>query len=487
MASTTTREDAVQQLRDIAHVDDEVARQLLEATGWSVEDALAIHFAAHAGDDEVSPGAPDAAVAGQAAPGEAQRPSSTPSRHAGEEVNERQHEEEDLQASQHEPPQESVGWFGTIGRALSNISQAFLGVASEDFDAWFASRYGSPAPVFLKDSFGEAVRAALAEERLLLIWFHQEESPATESLCRRVFQNELVLSMISKTYVLWAGDVARFEPGQLSRLLAITRYPALVVCQPLRHNFDVGPYCLEWPLGTFAQPLLKCVPTEDGGGLDSDQAIAALTATAEDHQDTIRAREVESQQRTLRLAEERRLREEQDQEFQESLLADQFAAAQRETEALAPPSAATETPMANQDLGAVAEAAACADSEAEAAKRAKAESEQKAEVERQAEEKQRLERRAAILAMAEPAPNGNYTAKLSLKLPSGERLQRVFSAQQCLQEVYEWAHCCRPEARPKTFELSMTFPARTLTDRSASLADLGLAPSAALFLKPGDD
>lgn len=473
MASTTTREDAVQQLRDITHVDDEVARQLLEATGWSVEDALAVHFAAHAGDDEVPPGASggasNAVVAGQAAAREAQRLSSTPPPRAGEEVNEREQEEEDLQTSQHEPPQESVGWFGTLGRALSNISQAFLGIASEDFDAWFASRYGAPTPVFLKDSFGEAVRAALAEEKLLLIWFHQEESPATESLCRRVFQNELVLSVLSKTYVLWAGDVARFEPGQLSRLLAITRYPALVVCQPLRHNFDAQAYCLEWPLGTFAQPLLKFAPTQDGEGLDSDQVIAALTATAEDHQDTLRAREVESQQRTLRLAEERRLREEQDREFQESLLADQLAAAKRDAE------------------GTVAEAAACADSEAEAAKAAKAEAEQKAEAERQAEEKQRLERGAAILATAEPAPNGKDTAKLSLKLPSGERLQRVFSAQQCLQEVYDWAHCCRPEAKPKKFELSMTFPAKTLTDRSASLADLGLTPSAALFLKPGDE
>mmetsp|Transcript_30299 Transcript_30299/g.56044 ORF Transcript_30299/g.56044 Transcript_30299/m.56044 type:complete len:223 (+) Transcript_30299:1755-2423(+) len=98
-------------------------------------------------------------------------------------------------------------------------------------------------------------------------------------------------------------------------------------------------------------------------------------------------------------------------------------------------------------------------------------------------EEQRVKRGAEILAEAQPEPAGSSTAKISLKLSSGERMQRVFRADQELREVYEWAHCCRPVAKPLRFQLCTSFPAKALSDRSASLRDMGLTPSAVVILK----
>lgn len=101
-------------------------------------------------------------------------------------------------------------------------------------------------------------------------------------------------------------------------------------------------------------------------------------------------------------------------------------------------------------------------------------------------EARRRARGAEISAAPEPEPAGPATAKLSLRLPSGDRLQRTFRADQCLDEVYEWAHCCRPVAKPVSFVLCTTFPARSLTNRSDTLGDAGLAPSSALLMKEAD-
>lgn len=82
---------------------------------------------------------------------------------------------------------------------------------------------------------------------------------------------------------------------------------------------------------------------------------------------------------------------------------------------------------------------------------------------------------------------GSATARISLKCPTGERLQRTFLASQTLGEVYEWAHCCRLKPDPWNFDFCTNFPARTLTDTTATLETFGLTPNAALLMKIRDD
>jgi len=490
------REDCLNTLREITAVDEEAAIRLLEATDWKVEEALALHFAGQAGGDGFenhatgSTAAPDPYGLGPtgvspapapAGPSVQQTPSIASSSMVSLAPSPRSADGEEASAS----PAQSLGggWFSSLGQTLTSLGQAVLGIAPQDFEAWFSARYGDPTPPMSKDCFGDANKQALQGGRLLLIWFHQDESNATDKLCREVLQNSLVCDHLSRSYILWAGDVCRFEPGQIARLLNVTTFPTLVVCQPLRSGFEAfgaEGFCLEWPLGSFAQPLLRLTPAQPGEALNTDEVIAALTGTAEDHNDAVRVREEEVQRRDLQLAEERRLREEQDREYEEALLADQLAevAALEQvhgTSAAQPEAASSAAADAGEATG--------GDGAEEGEKKEDAAAAAAARQEAEAEEQRRLARGAALLALPEPSPGAGPLAKLSLRLPSGDRLQRSFLAEAQVSEVYEWAHCCRPKAEPAGFELCTNFPVRALTDRSATLQASGLCPSAALLLK----
>mmetsp|Transcript_33048 Transcript_33048/g.71916 ORF Transcript_33048/g.71916 Transcript_33048/m.71916 type:complete len:477 (+) Transcript_33048:44-1474(+) len=471
---TAKREELIAQFREISGLEHEASEHLLEAANWSVEDALAIHFAAGAEGDQ---GGAASSTAGGS------RPSDVTDAETSAAEGEVLAASADATATSAEADPaaaaSSGSWFGSLSRAFTGIGQALMGIASEDFDSWFEERYGLPMPTFCKENFGEAVKTALTQKRLLLLWLHQEEGEATEALCRQVLQNELALNILEESYVVWAGDVGRFEPGQISRQLSATIFPTVIVCQPLAHTYDLQTFCLEWPMGTFAQPLFRLSPGQQGESLCADQVIAALTSAAEDHNQSIQSREAQLQRRNSQAEEARRLREEQDREFEESLLADQIAAVRRIEEA---------GPEAGQPADSAAAAEAAAAREAEAKALAEAEAKAKAEAEAAAAAEEQRQRRAAeITALPEPAPAGRETAKISVRLPSGESIQRIFRADQPVGEVYEWAHCCRPSPLPLAFDLCTTFPARALTDRSAILSELDLTPSAVLLLKTIED
>eukprot|EP00438_Fugacium_kawagutii_P011927 Skav206743 [mRNA] locus=scaffold1022:62907:63500:+ [translate_table: standard] len=192
------------------------------------------------------------------------------------------------------------------------------------------------------------------------------------------------------------------------------------------------------------------------------------------------------QRRDFQLAEDRRLREQQDREYEEALLADQLAAVRRaeDSSPAADTAVAASSESAEKEKKEKEEKEAAAQKEKEAA--AQKEKEAAAAQEKEAaEEAERQRRKEEILQQPEPAA-ASGTARIRVQLPSGERLQRTFAATQCLSEVYDWAHCCRAVAHPKHFELCINFPTRSLTDRSATLKDLDLVPSAALVLKECD-
>jgi len=493
MADSGVREDCIRTVREITAVEEEVARQLLEATDWKVEDALALHFGSAEGDnmedgasgstaapDPYGPG-PTGVSPALAGPSQQRPQSAASSSVMSLAPSPRSADGEEAAASPTNSP--GGGWFSSLGQTLTSLGQAVLGIAPQDFEAWFSARFGDPTPAMSKDCFGDATKQALQQGRLLLLWFHQDESNATEKLCREVLQNSLVLDMLNRSYIVWGADVCRFEPGQIARLLNVTVFPTLVVCQPVRSGFDsfgADGFCIEWPLGSFAQPLLRLSPAQQGEALNTDEVIASVTSAAEDHNDAVRARQEEVQRRDLQLAEERRLREEQDREYEEALLADQLAEVARAQGAEATAAAvagSTTSPEASSATGA-AEQSSAVNAEGEN----KEDAEAAAAAAREAEEK-RVARGAELLAVPEPAPGAGPLAKLSLRLPTGDRLQRIFLADACLSEVYEWVQCCRPRAEPPEFELCTNFPVRALVDRSATLQESGLCPSAALLLK----
>merc|ERR1712056_18666 len=83
-----------------------------------------------------------------------------------------------------------------------------------------------------------------------------------------------------------------------------------------------------------------------------------------------------------------------------------------------------------------AAAAAAEQGEAELAKRKQLEQE---EAERLAKNRKLLA--DEFVAEGVPAP-GDSTARLALKLPTGERVERSFASQEKLGKIYKWVEAC---------------------------------------------
>lgn len=87
---------------------------------------------------------------------------------------------------------------------------------------------------------------------------------------------------------------------------------------------------------------------------------------------------------------------------------------------------------------------------------------------------------------------GSMTARLALRLSSGERVERTFGSTELFSRVRDWVECCEhlPEARdrelhiPSQFELAIAMPPRKFAsdEDQKSLMELGLVPSAALLV-----
>lgn len=165
--------------------------------------------------------------------------------------------------------------------------------------------------------------------------------------------------------------------------------------------------------------------------------------------------------------EDRYLREQQDREYQEALDMDRRRAEERE-----------------------------AQRRQEEEERRQAEEEQRKaqeEMERQLKLQQELEAKRRSLAAQLQSASG--TARLALRLPSGQRVERKFEPTATLQEVYDWASCVAflPENSdkgieiPERFVLKTSFPARYLDEMDRTVDELKLSGTNILLAAIEDD
>merc|ERR1719428_131910 len=88
------------------------------------------------------------------------------------------------------------------------------------------------------------------------------------------------------------------------------------------------------------------------------------------------------------------------------------------------------------------------------------------ELERIEAEKRNLSEKRKQMAASLPVPDASATVRVSMRVPSGQRMMRNFGPDEKLQAVYDWAGCCAflPDniskgiEIPKKFDLSTSFP-----------------------------
>lgn len=308
----------------------------------------------------------------------------------------------------------------------------------------------------VRTSYSQAVRQAHQESKFLLVYLHSPLHDDTNRFCSEVLNSDNVKRMINgrrnvvdeqedpaedssnedtaSEIVAWAGQVWDPEAYNLSLDLHATSFPfvALLVCQSER-----------------SVRVLDRIQ----GYIDSNSLVERLqhsiTATRADI-DRIRNEQI------VRSA-EANLRVEQDREYLEAMEIDrqQQQAAQRQREA---------------------------------EERAAEEEEQRRELEEAVALSTQLNRDAAIAKKREnlkrEAPSGSDSAVIRFQLPQGTKVSHTFWKTDSVELLYDYlaVHFADNDIPIENFMVSTNFPKRDLTDKTLSVADVGLHPRGALFV-----
>jgi len=349
-----------------------------------------------------------------------------------------------------------------------------LNTAEEDerpcFAAIFESRYMKEAPPHYEGSFVDALLSARAQSKLLLVWLYGE-TEVEQQLFNDVLSGELFQTFAAEYFVFWPGDAKRWLiPSKLFDLLHLQATPALLVLKPLNvYEVDIASGTpVEFPAGSAWSLLGQWDAT--ASGTREDAVIPFLLEFGE--RVATMAREDEERQRRAQLRSEefRLLREEQDREFEESLLYDSALA-----------ESCQQPPPVEEDVDAHDECMNDVDpSIAQVA---------------QLDDKVAERRRAnAAEFLSKEKPTGE-TCKLVVRMPDGCRVERVFGADEQISSLYAWVDCCGEIKGleggstfevPQNFSLSTTYPRTELTDQDKSCREYNLLPNAVLVLRPED-
>eukprot|EP00929_Paragymnodinium_shiwhaense_P067181 TRINITY_DN33819_c0_g1_i1.p1 TRINITY_DN33819_c0_g1~~TRINITY_DN33819_c0_g1_i1.p1 ORF type:complete len:443 (-),score=138.02 TRINITY_DN33819_c0_g1_i1:403-1731(-) len=360
--------------------------------------------------------------------------------------------------------------FVTDGEALCHWDDGTSGIVpAADLD--FVPQEALPCPVSFDGAFEDARAAAFADGRLLVVSLEGARTGCTaaekvQKIHALVLASDSVVGLVSENALFWRGHVDTLRPPHVPQL-APDGAPSLALVLPLASD-------AMRVLNTFSDAVSVEMAVQ--AFISGLEALDAHRAAAD----------------ARMCSEEAQLRWEQEAEFAAALAADQAKEAERQS------LLAAGGDVDDATMAAIAEAEA-ADAEmraAEVAAAAAAEAEAAAMAAAEAQEAEQLTKRRRLLADdflgSAEVPDGAKPAKLRLTLPSGDRIERTFAAEDRLYRVRAWAECCEhlPEANsrslsiPPKFMLATSFPRRKLSheDDERTLAELGLVPNAALLL-----
>eukprot|EP00928_Gymnodinium_smaydae_P023181 TRINITY_DN19227_c0_g1_i2.p1 TRINITY_DN19227_c0_g1~~TRINITY_DN19227_c0_g1_i2.p1 ORF type:complete len:499 (-),score=148.16 TRINITY_DN19227_c0_g1_i2:112-1524(-) len=303
-----------------------------------------------------------------------------------------------------------------------------------------ASSGAGELPRFFEGTFRDALSTARQQAKLLVVYLHSDHARFAQAFCTQILCNDFVKSILDENFILWGGNISWMEAAQVSQLIHARQYPYLCALLPARGD------------------ELRVIGALEGN-TEVDAAVALLTRCMEE-MDSHRAEIVAHQAQQV---EDRNLREQQDKEYQEALELDRKLEEERRTKA---ERRIEEERRREEEL------------------RLKAENELQETLARRQQKAQEL-----------PLEGPESTARISLRLPAGQRLQRKFRPDALLSEVYLWAECCAqlPENAdrglevPARFSLKTSFPSKELTEMEKTVQELQLAGSNVLLAQIEDD
>ncbi|KAJ5331572.1 hypothetical protein N7476_001355 [Penicillium atrosanguineum] len=268
----------------------------------------------------------------------------------------------------------------------------------------FEEEYGSPSVPFLENGYNMALEKAHRDLKFLLVVLISPEHDETSGWVQDTLLAPEVVEFINdpqNNLLVWGGNVRDSEAYQVANSLRCTKFPfvALTVHTP-----------------NVSSTAMSVVSRIAGTTAPSEFVNRLRTAISTNQEPLERIRATRAEQQASRS-----LREEQDSAYERSLAIDRERARQRR--------------------------------EAEAARQR----EEQEAAERQAAEEKRehdiaqwkLWRAQSI--SAEPGTDVKDAVRVSVRLPSGERIMRRFAPEADIEEIYAVVECyevLQDEARP---------------------------------------
>lgn len=341
----------------------------------------------------------------------------------------------------------------SIVSALQGATQALLrGNRYEDppqsaasFKQLMQQRYGLQCPDFQETSWQDAAIQAHRQFKFLFVYLHSPDHEDADRFCQQTLCNPEFVHYVNSTFLCWGGDVHKSDPFMFSSQLHVAHYPYIAL------------------LSGSGQRTRKVASCE--GFASPSELMQTLQPAVEEHGAQFVADQADHNERQLN----RRLREEQDAEYQRSLLADQ----EREKQQAAERAAQQQQQRAAQ--------------QAQDAERAEKEAAEKKRTDRATALQQRRANKRVLLP-AEPPVGTPSTAAIRIRLPDGSSAQRRFSSDQPLQAVYDFVDSLEG-LQSLSYSLATTFPKVIYSSDKLqqTIQQLGLAPQAAMLVQNHDD
>lgn len=344
---------------------------------------------------------------------------------------------------------------------MTNLRGAFktLTTLPEDLDPSSQARkfihsfkltFGDRHPRFVESGFKQAISQAKSEFKFVFVYLHSHEHQDTDSFCSEVLCSPDVVSYVNENFVSWGGDVRFSDAFHISNRLNVTGYPYIALLNTTPSN----------------QVQLLAVMQ---GKSTTESILSKLAHATERHGAVLTAQRLELQEREYA----RRLREEQNAEYEQSLAADREREAKRQQQ----------QQLEEQERY----------EREEAERRARAE--EQAEQQRIADtalciSRRREEKRSSL--PAEPEANASSsgtdptpTAMVRLRLPDGGSTQRRFLATHRMHHLFDFVDSLESTSYLK-YNLVSSYPRKIFAREEADLTleEAGLAPQAALFVQP---
>ncbi|KAJ9310664.1 hypothetical protein DTO271D3_9083 [Paecilomyces variotii] len=258
----------------------------------------------------------------------------------------------------------------------------------------FEEEYGSHSLPFLENGYNMALEKAHRDLKFLLVVLLSPEHDDTTTWVRETLLSREVTDYLndpSNNFLIWGGNVLDSEAYQVANSLRCTKFPFASV---IVHTPNVSSTAMS-------------VITRIAGNTTPSEFVEKLrTAAAQHHEPLDRVRSTRAEQQASRS-----LREQQDSAYERSLAQDRERARQRRE----------------------AEAARQREEQEAAARRA---AEEKLERDREQWKKWRIQS-----LPAEPGPDVKDAVRVSVRLPSGERVIRKFAADADIEELYAFVEC----------------------------------------------